>query len=453
VRSSTKPRAVRARRPGRLRFDGELEDRFAEYFVARALPTARFALLLAVALFALFGILDGLLVPEEAGTIWGIRFAFVCPLGLAVYGFTFTRAFRTVMQPTLCAFAVLGGLSIVAMIVIADPPAGYLYYAGLVLVIFWTYTLLQLHFVYATVATLAIVAGYEIGAIWFTDTPVDIMVSNNFFFVTAAVLGAAAGYGIERGIRTGFEQRRTIEEQRSELALHNRELDAALRASLDEVRRQAQELQASRTRIVVAGDVERRRIERNLHDGAQQQLVALAVKLGVARSRAGNDEDLQVLLAQLKCDADEALETLRDLARGIYPPLLADQGLVAALGAQARKSPIPVAVSAEGIERYPSEVEAAVYFSVLEALQNVTKYARATRASVVLTCSEGSLSFEVGDDGVGFDPTTVSRGIGLQSMADRIEALGGSLVVASEPGAGSVVSGSVPVSSEVAPQR
>ena len=433
---------------GRLRFSGELEDSFAEYYFKRALPRARFALVLAVILFALFGILDVLIVPDDAPEIWLIRFAFICPLGLAVIGFTFSPRFKPIMQPTLAGFAAAGGLSIVAMIAIAEPPAVYLYYAGLVLVIFWTYTLTQLRFAHATAACIAIVVGYEVVAIWFTDTPIEILVNNNFFFLTAAILGVIAGYNIEFGIRTSFLQRRVIEEQRAELADRNVELDAALRASLDEVRVQAEELHASRARIVVAGDVERRRIERNLHDGAQQQLVGLAVKLGLAESRAGDDGNLQPLLAELRCDAQEALENLRDLARGIYPPLLADQGLAAALASQAKKCPLPVDLRVEGLGRYPSEVEAGVYFSVLEAVQNVLKYANASNARVALSVTDCALAFEVTDDGVGFDPETVSRGIGLQSMADRLEALGGSLEVRSAPGEGTRVRGTVPMSND-----
>ena len=431
---------------GRLRFSGELEDSFAEYYFRRSVPRARFALVLAVLLFALFGILDALIVPDDAPKIWLIRFAFVCPLGLAVLAFTYSRRFRPIMQPTLAAFAAAGGSSIVAMIAIADPPAVYLYYAGLVLVIFWTYTLLQLRFAYATVACGAIIVGYEVVAIWFTDTPIEILVNNNFFFLTAAILGVAAGYNIEDGIRTSFLQRRLIEEQRAELAERNVELDAALRTSLDEVRTQAQELRASRARIVVAGDVERRRIERNLHDGAQQQLVGLAVKLGLAESSVdGDPEGLRPLLSELRSDAQEALDNLRDLARGIYPPLLADQGLAAALASQARKAPLPANLSADDLGRYPSEVEAGVYFSVLEALQNVVKYANASEARIALSVADGALAFEVSDDGAGFDEAAVIRGEGFDNMRDRVEAVGGVLRITSAVGVGTAIRGSVPV--------
>ena len=135
---------------------------------------------------------------------------------------------------------------------------------------------------------------------------------------------------------------------------------------------------------------------------------------------------------------------LRDLARGIYPPLLADKGLVAALEAQARKATLPVEVSAAGVGRYPQEIEAAVYFCCLEALQNVQKYAHADHATVRLTGADGTISFEVGDDGNGFDAATGKKGSGLTNMQDRMDALGGTIDVDSVPGSGASVRGTLP---------
>src|SRR5206468_2603682 len=153
----------------------------------------------------------------------------------------------------------------------------------------------------------------------------------------------------------------------------------------------------------------------------------------------------RVLTAELKAEATEALENLRDLARGIYPPLLADQGLVAALTAQARKSQTPVTVEADGIGRFSQDAEAAVYFCCLEALQNVAKYAAATHASVELVEGKDSLTFVVSDDGVGFDQNLSGYGTGMQGMADRVAALGGELRVTSAPGEGTVIEGRVPI--------
>src|SRR6202022_4616893 len=151
----------------------------------------------------------------------------------------------------------------------------------------------------------------------------------------------------------------------------------------------------------------------------------------------------------LKHDADEALETLRDLARGIYPPLLADKGLAAALQAHARKATLPVSVDADGIGRYPQETEAALYFCTLEALQNVQKYAQASSATVRLREDASQLCVEVADDGRGFDVTAITRGAGLTNMEDRLEALGGSLGIKSRRGGGAALRVPVPSLPEV----
>jgi len=228
------------------------------------------------------------------------------------------------------------------------------------------------------------------------------------------------------------------------LVLKNVGLSADLRARLEELR-------ASRQRLVSAQDLERRRLERNLHDGAQQHLVALKVKLGLVEMLLGRDPaKAAATLEELKGDADEALETLRDLARGIYPPLLADKGLTVALESQARKATLPVRVEVEGVERYAQDVEATVYFCVLEGLQNVQKYAQASSAMVTLRASGDTLTFEVRDDGAGFDAATVRRGAGLTNMRDRLDALGGSVEITSHPGTGTTLRGTLPVTQRLA---
>jgi signal transduction histidine kinase len=208
-----------------------------------------------------------------------------------------------------------------------------------------------------------------------------------------------------------------------------------------------EELRASRKRLVTAQDEERRRLERNIHDGAQQQLVALMLRLRLTQGMVDKDpEAAKRSLTDLSDATQSALDDLRDLARGIYPPLLADQGLVVALGAQAKKSPVDVQLVAGAIERYPQEIEAAVYFCSLEALQNIAKYAEASSVTLRLREEAGALSFTVIDDGAGFDTTNTGYGTGLQGMADRLSALGGSLEVTSRPGEGTTVTGRLPIS-------
>jgi signal transduction histidine kinase len=208
-----------------------------------------------------------------------------------------------------------------------------------------------------------------------------------------------------------------------------------------------QELRASRQRLVAAQDAERRRLERNIHDGAQQQLVALQVKQRLVQGMIERDPTKALeLMTQLQVDTTEALDDLRDLARGIYPPLLADQGLGAALESQARKSPVPISVETDGVERYPQDLEAAVYFCALEALNNLAKYAGASQATVSLSQADGTLTFAVSDDGVGFSVGERGlNGTGLQGMADRLDAIGGALEIRSAPGEGTTVLGRVPV--------
>ena len=207
-----------------------------------------------------------------------------------------------------------------------------------------------------------------------------------------------------------------------------------------------EELRGSRRRIVAAQDERARKLERNIHDGAQQQLVAIQVKLRLTDGMIERDPaKAHALLAELQRESNEPLEDLRDLARGIYPPLLADKGLPTALEAQARKSTVPVVIRGDGTGGYTPEIESAVYFSCLEALQNVAKYAEASRVTVELTQTNGNLAFEVRDDGRGFNASTTSYGTGLQGIADRLAALGGELAVTSAPGDGTAVAGRLPV--------
>jgi signal transduction histidine kinase len=232
------------------------------------------------------------------------------------------------------------------------------------------------------------------------------------------------------------------------LALHNVALDSALQASLEEVRRQAEELRASRARVVAASDAARRQIERNLHDGAQQHLVALAVNVRLARQLADADPTAaNEMLEQVGHDLQDAVQELRTLAHGIYPPLLVDRGLAEALSAAGGRAALPTDVRAEGLGRYPQDVEAAVYFCCLEAMQNAGKHAGEGATMTVRVWEEaGGLLFEVADDGVGFDPgQRTSPGAGFVNMGDRVGAIGGHVGVQSSPGHGTRVSGRIPL--------
>ncbi len=232
------------------------------------------------------------------------------------------------------------------------------------------------------------------------------------------------------------------------LALHNVRLTLELQARLDQISAQAAELRASRQRIVAAQDTERRRLERDIHDGAQQQLVSMAVKLRLAKQLIGRDPvKAEGILDGLGIEAAEAIDSLRDLARGIFPPLLADKGLVPALSAHIAKRELPARISAgDGLaaERFDPHVEAAVYFCCLEALQNAAKHAGGSLIELRIAHQDGWLEFVVKDAEPGFDPSSVRRGSGLRNMVDRVEALGGTLRLDSS-GLGTEIVGRIPV--------
>lgn len=222
-------------------------------------------------------------------------------------------------------------------------------------------------------------------------------------------------------------------------------LVAAAAAMVAERRRIEEELQRSRRRAIAAGDLERRRIERDLHDGAQQWLVALRVKLGSAQDLCEREHsEAAGILAELDAELETAIDELREVATAIHPHLLADLGLAGALRSAARRSASPVTVSAGGIGRYDPEVEAAVYCCCLEALHNACTHAGpGVPVSIRLWQESGLLCFEVSDRGCGFDPGGVSQGMGLRNMADRIAAVGGAISIDSAPG-GTTVRGAVP---------
>ncbi len=217
------------------------------------------------------------------------------------------------------------------------------------------------------------------------------------------------------------------------LALENARLQAELHAQLAEVR-------ASRARIVEAGDAERRRLERDLHDGAQQRLLGIRLALQLARGRIDDKNGVDELLAEADAEVVGALDELRTLARGIHPPILTDEGLGPALAALARRAPVPVQLDVTP-ERLPERVEATAYFVASEALANVAKHAHASQASLAIGRANGSVSVEVSDDGVG---GADMGGAGLRGLRDRVEALDGSLSVETARGAGTRVRAVIP---------
>jgi signal transduction histidine kinase len=218
------------------------------------------------------------------------------------------------------------------------------------------------------------------------------------------------------------------------LALENTRLQAELRAQLAEVR-------ASRARLLNAGDAERRRLERDLHDGAQQRLLGIRLALQLARNRlARGGTAIDDLLCEVDAEVGGALEEMRALARGIHPAILTQEGLAAALHALVRRTSVPVELNAR-LHRLPPSVEATAYFVAAEALANVVKHAYASRVIIYAVVLDGKLAIEITDDGVGGADVV---GAGLRGLQDRVEALGGRLAIESQPGRGTRVSAAIP---------
>jgi len=250
-------------------------------------------------------------------------------------------------------------------------------------------------------------------------------------------------------LTTGDEQALAELARHVGVVLHSAQLDSALQTTLVELRRQADDLRQSRARVVAAADAERRRIERDLHDGVQQRLVALGLKARLAHELVRGDPTAAAdVLAELGSDVERAVDELRTLAHGIYPPLLAQRGLGAALADAGRHAGLPVQVAVETAGRYPPDVESAVYFCCREALQNAAKHCGAgAQVSLAVREVQGALVFEVADDGAGFDPRGARNGAGLTNMVDRVGAIGGRLRVESRPGEGTRVLGTIPIPS------
>ena len=246
-----------------------------------------------------------------------------------------------------------------------------------------------------------------------------------------APLGVAVAAGRRRHGATGLTQ--------ASMALENERLEAELRSTL-------RELRASRLRILSAADRERRRIERDLHDGAQQRLVALGIQLELAAELAGSDPDrVARRLRELAHDVDDAVDELRALARGLVPPMLVERGIADALREAAASSPLIARVQSVGLRRYAPEVESAVYFCCREALQNAAKHAEGARFATVRLWEDRELHFEVRDDGAGLPLGPRTYGTGLTNMRDRIGAVGGRLTIESAAGEGTCVAGTTPL--------
>jgi signal transduction histidine kinase len=271
-------------------------------------------------------------------------------------------------------------------------------------------------------------------ALLVNEVPTGVLIG---LLVAVSAIGSAAGRGVTQQAPSRREME-TLVERMEAVALDNERLAA-------EASQATREVEQSRARIAAGVEWERRRIERDLHDGAQQRLVALRIELELAEDLVRKDPERGAdRLKQLERDMDEALEELRSLAHGVCPPLLSDRGVAEALQAVARRSPVPVDFAAHQIGRYAPELEGAVYFCVVEALQNVLKHADARGMTIRLDGRRSELRFSVSDDGANAPGDLMAQGAGITNMRDRLAAVGGRLHIESVVGGGTTVRGEAP---------
>ncbi|HEX7166871.1 MAG TPA: sensor histidine kinase [Acidimicrobiales bacterium] len=422
-----------------LRFaDPATEADYREWHIDEAIPFTRIGMQTSV-----FGWIAGTVVFGQ--TIDGfydragpLAFGLVVPLILATIVATWIPGLRRWVLPMTAVTNASSGL--VAAWAVAEAAGHAEASAVVILIAYFGFVVFRQHPLPALVAVLtyAVFHQYLSTSAW-RDAELSTVgfVVGTTLAAIAVATGAVVCALLDRLTREDYRRERIIVAQREELA----ELNETLEARVDE---QLAEIQRSRQRIVTAQDSERRRLERDLHDGAQQQLVALKLRLALAAAAVEESApDVARQLHDLEGATSEAIEALRELAHGIYPPLLGSAGIVRALRQQASRLPMPVEVEPDDLPRFGADVEAAVYFCCLEALQNVAKHAGASHASVAFAAGNG-LTFTVTDDGSGFDPSSTANGHGLTNLADRVAALGGTLDISSSPGEGTTVRGWVP---------
>jgi signal transduction histidine kinase len=420
--------------------DPTTEAAYREWHIDEAIPFTRIGMQTSIVGWVGATTVLSLTVEGFFEDVAALAFGLVVPMIVATIVATYVRRLRRWVLPlTLLTNAVSGLVASWALVEQAHYPEAS---GVVVLIAYFGFVVFRLHPLPALAAVSTYVVFHQalIFFLWRRDElPTISFVIGTTLPAVALTTGVIMAALIDRLGRESYRRHRIIAAQREELADLNGTLEARVAAQLVEI-------QQSRQRIVAAQDTERRRLERDLHDGAQQQVVALKLRLALAASIAEEQApELAASLVELGQEAGEAVQALRNLAHGIYPPLLASDGLIPALRQQANRLPLDIDVRPDGLPRVGSDVEAAVYFCCLEALQNVAKHANAKHVSVVLAIADDVLHFRVEDDGDGFDPSLSGPGHGLTNLSDRVAALGGTLEIESSPGAGTTVIGRVPV--------
>ena len=420
--------------------DRRTEAAYREWHLDEAIPFTRIGMQTSISGWVGATIVLGLTVDGFLGDTAPLAFGLVVPMIVATIAATYVRQLRRWVLPmTMVTNAASGLVASWAFVEEAHYPEAS---GVVVLIAYFGFVVFRLHPLPAFLAVSTYVAYHQVLITdrWERDQmETTAFVIGTTLPVVALTTGVIMAALIDRLGRESYRRHRIIAAQRGELAELNDSLE-------HRVADQLVEIQQSRQRIVAAQDTERRRLERDLHDGAQQQVVALKLRLALAASIAEEHApELAASLQELGHEAGEAVEALRNLAHGIYPPLLASSGLIPALRQQAGRLPLDIDVRPDELPRLGAEIEAAVYFCCLEALQNVAKHANARHAAVVLHLDADVLEFRVEDDGDGFEPSASGSGQGLTNLSDRVAALGGTLDIDSSPGNGTTVRGRVPV--------
>ena len=428
--------------------DDGVEADYREWHIDEAIPFTRIGMQTSIAGWVAATLVLGATVDGFFADTAPLALGLVVPMIVATIVATYVRRLRRWVLPmTMVTNAVSGLVASWALVEQAHYPEAS---GVVVLIAYFGFVVFRLHPLPAFAAVSTYVAFHQalILFLWQDGAMATIsFVIGTTLPAVALTTGVVTCALVDRLGREAYRRHRIIAAQRQELA----DLNGSLEARVAE---QLVEIQQSRQRIVAAQDTERRRLERDLHDGAQQQVVALKLRLALAAAIAEEQApELAESLQELGKEAGEAVEALRNLAHGIYPPLLASSGLLPALRQQAGRLPLDIDVRADDVPRLDSEVEAAVYFCCLEALQNVAKHANADHVDVALELADDVLEFRVEDDGAGFDASATGSGHGLTNLSDRVAALGGTLRIESNPGAGTKVIGRVPVAATAGAPR
>jgi len=393
--------------------DGGLEQEFLDDYNGKVLRQVRVALLVGIFLYAIFGILDAFIIPEDRVVAWVIRFAIVIPVLAMVHVFSYSRHFSQLMQPLLVLIILITGFGIITMLTVAEAPGTYLYYAGLILVTMYAYTFLRLRFKYATFASWTIVLAYELAANLISPLPTSMLVNNTFFLLSANIIGMFAGYQMELSNRRDFLQRKLIRELEEKKHL-----------------------------------MEKEKILKDLHDGVGGTTTNIAMLAEMAQEESSSAE-LKKTLSSIAELANDSLAEIQGFLHSLDVRELSWEACVAELRYRGASILDPhgisleIQASVEDAHEQPGSLLALNLFKIFrESLTNIVKHAQATAVDVRLRVDRSGIRLCIQDNGSGFSGET-RRGRGLANMQERAVEIGGTITVTTS--AGTLVELSIPL--------